>query len=90
MTLEDDAALQTMRRLARADQGDAPIVAGESAVAGVAACMAVCEQPDWRQALGIDENSQILFFASEGDTDAELYQRIVGMSAKEVLAQEPV
>ncbi|WP_260466912.1 hypothetical protein [Alcaligenes faecalis] len=40
--------------------------------------------------MGIDENSQILFFASEGDTDAELYQRIVGMSAKEVLAQEPV
>lgn len=90
MTLEDDAALQTMRRLARADKGDAPIVAGESAVAGVAACMAACEQADWRQALGIDENSQILFFASEGDTDAELYQRIVGMSAKEVLAQEPV
>lgn len=88
MTIPDQMALDTMRRLAQAGTGDTPIVAGESAVAGVAACIAAAEHDNWRAALGLDTDSRVLFFASEGDTDPELYQRIVGKTAAEVLAQE--
>lgn len=87
MTIPDAAALEAMRRLARADLGDPPIVAGESAVAGVAACQAVARDPALRAALGLTADSRVMFFASEGDTDPALYREIVGKSAAEVLAQ---
>jgi len=90
MTIPDQMALDAMRRLAQGGTGDIPIVAGESAVAGVAASQAVAANDDWRQALGLDATSRLLFFASEGDTDPQLYQRIVGKTASEVRAQEAV
>lgn len=80
MTLPDELALDAIRRLAKGSDGDPPIVAGESAVAGVAAGRAAASNPAWREALEIDENSRFLFFSSEGATDPELYQRIVGQS----------
>jgi len=88
MTIPDQMALDAMCRLARAGTGDKPIVAGESAVAGVAASQVVAGYSDWRDALGLDSDSRILFFASEGDTDPELYTRIVGKTAADVRAQE--
>lgn len=90
MTIPDETAPDAMRRLAQGGTGDRPIVAGESAVAGVAAARIVAADNGWREALGMDEGSRLLFFASEGDTDPELYQRIVGRSAAEVLALEAV
>ena len=32
---------------------------------------------DLKQALGLDENSRVLFFSTEGDTDRENYRKIV-------------
>ncbi|NGM87964.1 diaminopropionate ammonia-lyase [Parapusillimonas sp. SGNA-6] len=88
MTIPDEAALAAMRELAAAEVGDTPIVAGESAVAGVAGCAIAAGNETWRQRLHLDQDSQVLFFASEGDTDPELYQRIVGKTADEVRAME--
>ena len=87
MTIRDEDALSVMRLLAEGCEGDTPIVAGESAVAGVAGCLLACSQASWREQLNLDENSCILFFASEGDTDPELYRSIVGRSAAEVLQE---
>ena len=84
MVVPDDAALDVMRRLATSDGGDPPIVAGESAVAGVAACMAAALDPAMAAALGLGPDSRVLFFASEGDTDPELYRQITGRTAAEV------
>ena len=38
-----------------------------------------------RKELGLDENSRVMVFGSEGATDPELYERIVGKSADAVL-----
>lgn len=84
ITIRDEAALDVMRLLADGCQDDPPIVAGESAVAGVAGCLQACSDPQWREQLKLDSDSRVLFFASEGDTDPELYRSIVGRSADEV------
>ncbi|APX74740.1 Diaminopropionate ammonia-lyase [Achromobacter insolitus] len=87
LTVDDEAALETVRLLADGKYGDAPIVAGESAVAGLTGCLAALADPALRDALGLDAGSRVLVFGSEGATDPELYQRIVGRSAAEVQAE---
>jgi diaminopropionate ammonia-lyase len=85
--LPDAAAVDAMRLLAAAEGGDPAIVAGESAVAGVAAALACCADDDARRALGLDAGSRLLFFGSEGDTDPALYRQLVGIGADEVRAR---
>jgi diaminopropionate ammonia-lyase len=87
LTVDDEAALETVRLLASGTYGDAPIVAGESAVAGLTGCLAALADPAVRDVLGLDAGSRVLVFGSEGATDPELYQRIVGKSAAEVEAE---
>ena len=77
MTVPDSAAIDCMRLLA---DGDPPVVAGESAVAGLAGLLAAPDE------IGIDEGSVVLLFGSEGDTDPELYREIVGRPADAVRA----
>lgn len=85
MTIADQAALATMQLLASGAAG-ATIVGGESGVAGLAGLIAAAGQPDWRQALGLDSASRVLLFGSEGDTDPDLYARIVGRTGDAVRA----
>ncbi len=84
MTIPDEQALDIMRLLANPLESDVALVAGESAVAGLAACRLALASAPARQALQLDGQSRVLVFASEGDTDPELYQRIVGKSAEQV------
>lgn len=84
VTVTDAAAAELMRRLARPATADPPLVAGESAVAGLAALEAVMGDPDGRRALGLDGDAYVLVFGSEGDTDPDLYREIVGETADAV------
>ena len=77
MTIPDQAAIDAMRLLA---ERRPPVVAGESAVAGLAALHAVAADDAARGALGLDARSRVLLFGSEGATDPALYTRIVGRS----------
>jgi diaminopropionate ammonia-lyase len=86
----DDAAVATMRLLASPAEGDPAIAAGESAVAGLAAAIGVAQHEQQRAALGIDDQSRLLFFGSERDTDPALYTELVGRSSEEVLASQKV
>jgi diaminopropionate ammonia-lyase len=72
LTVTDEAAFAAMRLLAPG------IVAGESAVAGLAGLLGAAARPDLARALGLDASSRVLLIGSEGDTDPELYRRIVG------------
>jgi len=85
MTIEDEAALEAMRLLASGDAG-ARIVGGESAVAGLAGLICLSSRTDWREAIGLGSQARVLLFGSEGDTDPQLYNGIVGMSGDEVRA----
>jgi diaminopropionate ammonia-lyase len=71
MTVSDRAAIELMRALALGVDGDPPLEAGESAVAGLAGCLAC------RAELGLGPRSRVLVFGTEGATDPELYRRLL-------------
>lgn len=85
MAVPDEAALATMQLLASGAAG-ATIVGGESGVAGLAGLIVAAGVPDWRRTLGLDRASRILLIGSEGDTDPDLYARIVGHTGDAVRA----
>ena len=84
LTLPDSAALDAMRVLADGVNDDVPVIAGESAVPGVSALLQMTDHPECAQTLGLNADSRVLVFGTEGDTDPELYREIVGRSAEEV------
>lgn len=84
ITLPDESAALCMRLLAEGVDGDPPLVAGESAVAGLAGLIAARRRAEIAGALGLDEASRVLLFSTEGDTDPELYRAFVGQTAEEV------
>lgn len=86
MTVPDQAALGLMRLLADGVDGDPPIVAGESAVAGLAAALQARSDAAMSEVLQLDGNSRVLVFGTEGATDPDLYREIVGRDAEEVRA----
>lgn len=88
IVLTDAAAIDAMRRLAFPEGGDPALVAGESAVAGVAGLRLAMTDPEARAWLGLDEASRILTFGTEGDTDPELYAELVGAPAAQIRALE--
>jgi diaminopropionate ammonia-lyase len=84
ITIDDDAAADCMRLLAEGRGGDDPIVAGESAVAGLAGLLLANADPDARKRLALGRDSTVLVFGTEGATDPEVYRRIVGRRPDEV------
>lgn len=81
-SIPDEPIAEVMKYLASLEE---PVVAGESAVAGLAGFMITQFDEEYRKALNIDENSKILFLGTEGDTDAQIYTDLVGKSSEEVL-----
>ncbi|WP_276954488.1 diaminopropionate ammonia-lyase [Enterocloster lavalensis] len=76
----DWVAASGMRMLAAPIKGDAPVTSGESGAApfgALAAIMTMEEYRDLRLEIGLDENSSVLLFSTEGDTDPERYKNIV-------------
>lgn len=63
---------------------DAPFVASESAVAGLAGLLLAMNDPVLKSALGLGPESRVLLFGSEGATDADVYEKIVEMPAKDI------
>ena len=86
----DAAAIDCMRLLAEGRYGDGPIVAGESAVAGLAALLLACADGDARSVLRLRPESRVLVLGTEGATDSETYRRIIGRSPDEVAASREV
>ena len=69
-----------MRMLAAPCPGDSPIVSGESGAVGMGLLAALMQEPDYaslKNQLELDDNSRILLFSTEGDTDPEHYRRVV-------------
>ncbi|MFQ5985339.1 MAG: diaminopropionate ammonia-lyase [Alphaproteobacteria bacterium] len=84
VTIPDEPAAEAMRMLAEGTGGDPPIVAGETGVAGLAALMTALEHDGARHALELGPSSRVLVILSEGATDPEIYQRIVGRAPEDV------
>jgi diaminopropionate ammonia-lyase len=73
MSVPDESAVDCMKLLARRRP---PVVAGESAVAGLAALLLAAADPFSRAMLGLEAESRVLLFGTEGATDPELYARL--------------
>ena len=75
VSVPDDAAIACMRAL----HGRQPrIVAGESAVAGLAALLLAGRDAFGRTALQLGEDSRVLVLGTEGATDPALHAKLVG------------
>lgn len=80
ISIEDEWTKQAMRKLAFLDLPEYPIVAGESGAAGLAGLMAFMkadEFADARETFGLNENSRVLIFNTEGNTDTKNYKSII-------------
>lgn len=86
MTIGEEDAAATMRRLARPIADDPAIIAGESGAAGLAGFLVAAASTRMRAELGIDANSRIFVINSEGATDQGRYKEIVGAAPEDLEA----
>jgi diaminopropionate ammonia-lyase len=80
--VDDDRAREGMRQFAAAG-----VVAGETGAAGLAGLIELTQSADAepaRKALGLDESARVLVICTEGATDPENYEQIVGRPASAV------
>ncbi|WP_270790311.1 diaminopropionate ammonia-lyase [Enterococcus diestrammenae] len=76
----DWVAAKGMRMLAAPLKGDPQVISGESGAVGmglVATLMQDEAYRDLKNFLGLNEDSEVLMFSTEGDTDPENYKHIV-------------
>ena len=80
VTIEDRHAARGMRVLGAPLRDDPRVISGESGASGMGFLMELLTSNDLaelRKQAGIDTNSRILLFSTEGDTDPENYRNVV-------------
>jgi len=81
LTIPDSIVAPTVRLLARPLGQDQAIEAGESAVAGLAALIAVQQDQALSAKLGLGPKARVLLIGSEGVTDPDIFAKIMAGSA---------
>ena len=79
ISIPDDDIAKTMKLLGNANLSNDKIVAGENAVPGVISLIASCEDEKVKEKIQLDKNSNILLIGCEGDTDKEMYQKLINL-----------
>ena len=80
ISMDDKYAARGMRVLGNPLPGDERVISGESGAASIGAVVTILSDPklvELRRDLCLDENSRILCFSTEGDTDRQNYRKIV-------------
>ncbi|WP_315834804.1 diaminopropionate ammonia-lyase [Bradyrhizobium prioriisuperbiae] len=80
MTVEDDEAIDVMKRLAHPVPDDPVIVAGESGGVGLAGLIQITRDPALRNRVKLGAHARIFLINTEGATDAIVYERLVGQT----------
>jgi len=80
ISLSDDDIAKTMKLLGNSSFSDEPIIAGENSAPGVISLIASCEDENIKKDLKLDENSKVLVIGCEGDTDKEMYQKLINQN----------
>jgi len=78
MTLSENTVAPVMQLLAKGYKNDPAIEAGESAVAGLGATILASQQNEFAEKLNLNSKSKILVIGTEGATDPEMYEKLVG------------
>ena len=76
VSLPDDDIAKTMRLLGNSSFSDEKIIAGENSAPGVISLISSCEDQNIKEKLKLNNNSNVLVFGCEGDTDKEMYQKL--------------
>ena len=79
MSLPDNNIAKTMKLLGNASFSETKIIAGENAVPGVISLIASCENEKIKNKLDLNDNSNVLLIGCEGDTDQEMYQKLINL-----------
>lgn len=80
VSVPDWVAEKGMRMLGAPMKGDPQVVSGESGAPAMGLIDAVMHNPEYqklREALKLDEDSIVLMFSTEGDTDPDNYKKIL-------------
>ena len=80
ISLPDDDIAKTMKLLGNSSFSDEKIIAGENSAPGVISLIASCEDHNIKQTLKLDQNSNVLVIGCEGDTDKEMYQKLINQN----------
>jgi diaminopropionate ammonia-lyase len=77
ISLPDDDIAKTMKLLENASFSEQKIIAGENSAPGVISLIASCEDEKIKEKLQLNKDSNILLIGCEGDTDQEMYQKLI-------------
>ncbi|MDR2860353.1 MAG: diaminopropionate ammonia-lyase, partial [Elusimicrobiota bacterium] len=80
VSIPDWVSAKGMRILGAPLRGDKQIISGESGAVSAGLLSAIIQDEnydDLRKDLGLNENSEVLIFSTEGDTDPNQYEKIV-------------
>jgi len=80
ISLPDDDIAKTMKLLGNANFSDEKIIAGENSAPGVISLIASCEDQKLKKKLNLNSNSNVLVIGCEGDTDQEMYKKLVNQN----------
>ena len=78
--LSDSTIAPAMKRLSFEN-----IISGESGAATLAAFTAICSDKKAKELVKIDQDSRILLISTEGATDPDIYMKLVGKKATEII-----
>jgi len=77
ISLPDDDIAKTMKLLGNSSFSDEKIIAGENSAPGVISLITGCEDENIKKNLQLNENSNVLVIGCEGDTDKEMYIKLI-------------
>ena len=77
ISLPDDDIGKAMKLFANASFGDDKIIAGENSAPGVISLIASCNDENIKNKINLNSSSNILLIGCEGDTDQEIYQKLL-------------
>jgi diaminopropionate ammonia-lyase len=66
-----------MKLLGNSSFSDEKIIAGENSAPGVISLIASCEDQNIKKKLKLDIKSKVLLIGCEGDTDKEMYKKLI-------------
>ena len=77
ISLPDDDIAKTMKLLGNSSFSEEKIIAGENSVPGLISLITSCTDDKIKDRLKLNLNSNVLVIGCEGDTDKEMYQKLI-------------
>jgi diaminopropionate ammonia-lyase len=77
ISLPDDDIAKTMKLLGNSSFSEKKIIAGENSVPGVISLITSCADDKIKEKLKLNSKSNVLVIGCEGDTDKEMYQKLI-------------